>query len=150
MAERATWIVVADAGRARLFRYHGLKQPLEPALDHELVHDTRRSREIASDRQGRGFDEGGHGRHGMEPGTDPHRYEQQRFARELAELLETQHNQGEFQRLVLVAPPGMLGDLRASLSGRLQKLVHKEEAKDLTRLETARLTERIQELMRPF
>jgi len=150
MAEPATWIVVADAGRARLFRYRGLKQPLEPALDYELVHDTRRSREIASDRQGRGFDEGGEGRHGLAPGTDPHRYEQQRFARELAELLETQHNQGEFQRLVLVASPGMLGDLRASLSGRLRKLVYKEEAKDLTRLETDPLSQRVQALMQPF
>jgi len=80
----------------------------------------------------------------------PHRYEQQRFARELAELLETQHNQGEFQRLVLVASPGMLGDLRASLSGRLRKLVYKEEAKDLTRLETDPLSQRVQALMQPF
>ena len=86
----------------------------------------------------------------MEPGTDPHRYEQQRFAREVAELLERQHNQGEFQRLVLVASPGMLGDLRASLSERLQKLVCKEEDKDLTRLGTTELSQRVQALMKPF
>ena len=42
MAEPSTWVVVADAGRARIFEYRGLKQPLEPALDRELIHDRQR------------------------------------------------------------------------------------------------------------
>lgn len=150
MAEPSTWVVVADAGRARIFQYRGLKQLLQPALDRQLVHDTRPSREIASDRQGRGFDAGGEGRHGMEPGTDPHRYEQQCFAQEISGLLEQHHNQGDFRHLVLVAPPGMLGDLRANLSDRLRQLVSREEDKDLTRLGTDQLSERIQALMKPF
>ena len=150
MAEPATWVVVADAGRARLFRYRGLKQPLEPALDQELIHATRRNREIASDRAGRSFDRAGEGRHGMEPGTDPQRHEQQQFALEIARLLEDHYNKGDFERLVLIASPGMLGDLRSNLPELLRERVHKAEDKDLTRLGTKELSERVQALMNPF
>ena len=51
----------------------------------------------------------------MEPPTDPQRYAKYEFARELAERLEEAVHAHRFERLVLVAAPKTLGDLRELL-----------------------------------
>jgi len=99
-----------------------------------LKADPAPSREIASDRPGRTFDSAGQGRHAKEEPTDPHRYEKKRFAHSLAERLETAVTRHEVDRLVVVLPPQLLGDLRAAMSAVLEKAVAAEVHKDLTNL----------------
>ncbi|MGZ5863689.1 MAG: host attachment protein, partial [Methyloceanibacter sp.] len=57
-------------------------------------------------------------------------------AAELAALL----NQGQFDELVLVAPPGVLRELKDSLSKPTAKVVVKELQKDLTKVPDHELT----------
>lgn len=133
MTRETTWLVVADGAGARLFEIVG-----GGGLDREpratLRADTAPSREIASDRPGRTFDSAGAHRHAKEPPSDPHRYEKRRFAQALAEHLENAVARGAVDRLVVVAPPPFLGDLRAAASATLKARVVSDVDKDLTHL----------------
>ena len=54
------------------------------------------------------------------------------FTARLAEVLDKACEEGRFDRLVLVAPPRSLGELRTLLSNRVKKTVAHEVGKDLT------------------
>lgn len=130
-----TWIVVADGVRARLFVNRGVGKGIEPILDREFVGSNLPTREIGTDQPGRTFDSAGVGsRHAMEPPTDPQRYQKRLFARNMAGQLDGARKAGAFDRLVVVAPPDTLGDLRAAFSRQLQARVMGEIAKDLTKM----------------
>lgn len=148
MRVEETWVLVADAGRARVLRLASARGPLEPALETDLVGETRPGREVMADRPGRTFDSEGAGRHAKEPSTDPDRVARERFAREIATRLDAERRQGRFERLVIVAPPGMLGELRAALPEATAAVVKAEVGKDFTTLEPAALLERLSEALR--
>jgi protein required for attachment to host cells len=143
-----TWILIADGGRARLFEQERGARTFKPVAERDFVGARAQSREIASDRPGRTFDSSGrgqpgdvgsHGRHAMEPGTDPQRYAEYEFARELRDHLQKAANEHRFDRLVLVAAPKILGDLRSLLPKPVQDTIVAEVNKDLTRTPTAEL-----------
>jgi len=96
-----------------------------------------------ADRRGRGFDSGSSGSHAMAYGSDPVREDERQFARTLTDMLDAELAANAFDRLVLIAPPQTLGDLRSVLSKRLRNRVSKEVAKDLTRLPSERLADHI-------
>ena len=54
------------------------------------------------------------------------------FARELADWLKAAHQAKAYERLILVAPPRTLGDLRQHLDPQVAKQVTAEIDKDLT------------------
>ncbi len=110
-----TWILIADGARARILLNEGPGKGLKPALDHEFATVHAPTRELGSDRPGRVHDRFGPGRHAMEPPADWHEYEKQTFAAEIARLLEEEAQKGSFDRLVVVAPPKTLGELRRTL-----------------------------------
>lgn len=130
-----TWIVIADGARARVLAQPKDYAALEPAFEQEeLTGTTAQSKEIASDRPGRSFDSGGQGRHAMEPATDPQRHAKFEFARDLALRLEKAAARHRFERLVLVAAPQALGDLRELLPKSVQGRITAEIDKDLTKV----------------
>jgi len=133
MKAPTTWLVVADAGGARLFEVDA-NGVLTRTPHTTLEADPAPSREIASDRPGRTFDSMGEGRHAKAPPTDPQRYEKKRFAHTLAERLETAVTRNDVERLVIAAPPQLLGDLRAAMASVLAAAVAGEVQKDLTNL----------------
>lgn len=135
MGKPVTWVVVADAARGRVFSTTDKGKSLTAVLDQDLVADNRPTRDIDADRPGRTFDRGGEGRHAKEPRTDPHEHAKQVFAHQVAELLKhEQDTTGRYDRLVIVAPPSFLGDLRGYLPATVKACVSHEIAKDLTKL----------------
>lgn len=132
MKPTITWILIADSARARIFFNDGPGQGIKLLSDKVIRHPTPPGREIMSDRPGRTFDSVGGGRHAKEPRTDPRKVEKRSFTHELAAMLDDGLKQGKFERLVLVAPPGELGLLRAELSAAVRKRVSAELNKDLT------------------
>jgi protein required for attachment to host cells len=143
-----TWILIADGARARLLGQDRKARAFKPTFEQEFFGTRAQSRELASDRPGRTFesagrgqpgDVAGHGRHAMEPTTDPHRQAEYQFARELSEHLEKAANERRFDRLVLVAAPKILGDLRVLLPKAVQGRIVAEINKDLTRIPTRNL-----------
>ncbi len=134
MPKPITWVLVSDAARGRFFKLSE-KRELVPAYKHELISELLPSREIASDRPGRTFDRGsGGGRHAKEPHTDPKRHAKAELAHEIGHILDDERKKQTFDRLVVVAPPQFLGDLRAAMSKPVQDLIVAEVNKDLSKL----------------
>jgi protein required for attachment to host cells len=128
-----TWILVADGARARLIEQDPEeRRQLKATAEREFSGTTAQSREIASDRPGRTFDRAGEGRHAMEPSTDPLRHAKLEFARDLAEHLTQAVNRHAFDRLIVIAAPRTLGDLRNLLPDAVRARVVAEIDKDLT------------------
>lgn len=140
-----TWILVADAARARVFQFRNNGRSLEPAWQLEHAGSHLPSRDIGSDRPGRTFDSAGEGRHAKEPPTDPARYEKERFAREIAQKLDDDRKHHNFDALIIVAPPQFLGDLRAALPAQLEDYVRKEVNKDLSKLKPAEILKHLKD-----
>jgi protein required for attachment to host cells len=77
----------------------------------------------------------------MEQATDPHEHEADTFAVEVARHIDRSHAEGNFDSLVLIAPPKFLGRLRQELSksarnalvGELDKNLVAADAKTLHR-----------------
>jgi len=133
-SQTRTWVIVADSARARAVRWLGKDASLEPVEDFEMGYHHQQGRDIMSDRPGRTHESQGATRHAIEPHSDPVREAEHRFARFVAESLKRRQDQDEFDRLVLVAGPTMLGDIRAALPASLRSVVHAELGKDLTHL----------------
>jgi len=129
-----TWILVADGARARVLLNTGRGDGVTELPDFTVQCEHPPSGDIMADREGRSFDSHGKGRHAMERPSDPHRRAKKTFAGTLAAMLAEQAARNSFDRLVIVAPPQMLGDLRAALSADVRGKVHAELAKDLTHM----------------
>jgi protein required for attachment to host cells len=143
-----TWVVIADAARAKIYVNEGPGRGLALVPDSEVEAELPASHDIGSDRPGVGFSSADGRRHGIEPKSDPHRILKARFANSLAEDLDRRLAEGSFDRLVLVAPPAFLGDLRQALSDRLRQVIEAEIAKDLTKMPEAELHEHLADTIR--
>jgi protein required for attachment to host cells len=149
-----TWIVLADGARARVVANKGPGIDLQPIYEEEDAKAMLPAREIEADRPGRTFDSGGRGnaaaqgRHAYESPTDPRRKLQADFIRGVAELLEDAALKGSFDRLVLIAPPKALGDLRSSLTKNVSRMVSEEIPKDLVGVPIHELPERLQDVLK--
>jgi protein required for attachment to host cells len=111
-----------------------------------MVHPASQlhDRDIASGRQGRTMDRSrGGARQAMEPATHPKDQAAEVFAREVVALLESGHNSGTFDELVLIAAPHFLGLLRQGLSDQARRLVVKEIANDLVRHSVKEITDHV-------
>lgn len=132
MAKHAiTWILVADGHRARVFVNEGPDTGLKPALAQEFIHVLPPDRDMAADKAGSARSGGG-SHHTLDHHEDLHRHEKAVFARELARHLDGYLKDGRFDRLLVVAPPQTLGELRADLSKAVAGKIVGELGKDLT------------------
>lgn len=125
-----TWIVVADSTHARIFYACNRVQPLTPVTELSFPEARLREQDIYSDRPGRTFESANDSRSAMEAPNV--RDQQHEFAREICDALDKGRNKGKFEKLVLVAPPAMLGSLRHSLGNQLSKQVARCIDKNLT------------------
>ena len=134
MKKTVTYILVADGARARLYVNNGVGKGMQPVSGATHKADLHHhDRDILTDKPGRAFNSVGEGRSAMEPQTEWHRFEKHKFAREMARVLDAAAANKAFDRLILIAPPATLGDLRTELSDATRKMVTAELPKDLTR-----------------
>lgn len=126
-----TWILVAHRGGARLFEHSGPGKGLQ--LVEEISHPQGRLKngDINSDKPGRAFDKFGGGRHSMSKEHEPKEQVAIQFAKQLAETLDRGRTGGHYGKLVLVAEPRFLGELRAALPPHTAALVSAAVDKDL-------------------
>ena len=148
MKRKRIWILVADGARARLLVHEPSKNGFKPALDREFIGTNLPSREIASDRGGRALGGDRQASHGVQPKSDPHRYEEEMFAREIASALEKGRKHDAFDQLIVVAPPRILGVLRSSFTKPLQERIKVELNKDLTSVSIHDLPKHLSDLIR--
>jgi protein required for attachment to host cells len=137
------WIVVADRSRARIF---STAWPMGEHLTEveDLIDESGllSERDTLTDAP-TSFVSNGKSRHRGEPQTDfAHRTAHQ-FSRRIAERLEQGRQSQAYGRLVLVAPPMMLGELRQALSRPVAKLVTHELSHDYTQLTANQIAEHL-------
>lgn len=147
MKPKRTWVLLADAAQAKIVEYIGPGRGLQPVEGAVFSHIHASTHNLTSSRPGRAFDGMGQGRHSMESGTDAHAYEKYKFARELVQFLEVKAQQDDYDRLILVLPPRMLGDFRGLLKQGTQLRVYKELAKDLVSVPLNELPSHLQEVI---
>ena len=130
---RKTWVVVADNSRARIFT---VETPSSPLIEIDsIVHPEGRmhDRDITSDLPGRGAGSGG-SRHSYETETDAKEYENMGFAKRIASFLDDSRKDDRCKNLVIVAAPGLLGNLRGEMNDQTRKMITLELAKNLSHL----------------
>jgi protein required for attachment to host cells len=128
-------VLVSDGRRARLLRNQGT--PVNPQLvvEKSIDRENPPTREQGTDKPGRRYGATVNGTgtfRGAIEQTDYHQQQEERFAAEIAELLYKLGHAGNFEQLVVVAPPRMLGDLRAKFHPEVAGAVVAELPRDLT------------------
>ena len=134
MKHAKTWILIADGGRARVLAANEPGGALTRVPGLECEADLPASRDIVSDKLPRAHDSVGPGRHAIEPRTDPREQLKEGFVASVAAMIDERALRGEVERLIVVAPPKVLGQLRAELSSRVKAIVVGEVGKDLTKV----------------
>ncbi len=126
-----TWVLVADSEKALL---------LENATDHadpyfkvvrKKEQDNPSDLEQSANRPGRVSDNGPGQRSALDD-TDWHELAKERFAADLADLLYGHAHKGNFDEIILVAAPDVLGELRSQMHQEVSDKVVGEIPKTLT------------------
>lgn len=126
-----TYILVADAARARVFT-----RDARTLVEHDsLVHAEGRLHEgdLVTDSGGdvhQSSTTAASASGGEDVATHHHA---ERFAKQVAERLYRARVENDLQKLILVAPPRFLGQLRDKLDGPTAQLVIHSLAKDLSK-----------------
>ncbi|WP_274423743.1 host attachment family protein [Chelativorans sp. YIM 93263] len=129
--EHGIWVLVADGEKALFLRNEGDAEYPNLEVVREILDDNPPTREQGTDTPGRYFDGGNVHKSGFDE-TDWHRIEQERFADEMAGRLYKLAHRGGFEKIILVAPPQVLGSLRKTLHKEVLSRVAGEVPKTLT------------------
>lgn len=131
----STWILVADAARARVLETEKHGEPWTEVACFANPDGHAPGRDATTERAPRVQESMGTTRHAIEPHTSLRDKSSQRFARLLCDELGRGLASARFERLVLVAPPRFLGVLNGELGDALRKRVSGELHHDFTHLD---------------
>jgi protein required for attachment to host cells len=135
---QATWIVIADEGRARFLSRTG---PDARLAEEDELTDAGAHADNADLRRD------AYGRRGStvtsSAGEDKLDHEAELFARRVAERLAAAHRQHRFDELRIAAAPKFLGRLRKALDAEVAKTVVGEIDKDLLQLDRRELEDKL-------
>ena len=149
MKSERTWIVIADGGHAKVYQYSDEKPKLETMKEISFEIDLPRTHDIVSDRAGRSFESQGRTRHAKSARSDPHRELKRNLAHKVADALKSSLTDKRYDKLVLVAPPVTLGDLRDALAKSVKARVIAEVAQNLIKVPASRLATHLVDVL-PF
>ena len=125
-------ILVADGRKFLLLRNHGDFKKPKLVVEASGEQENPPTREQGTDQPGR-VSSGRNGvRSAMEP-TDFHQIEENRFAADVAEILSGWSRSGDMEKLIVVAPPRTLAELRKHYTKEVSDSLVAEIDKDLTK-----------------
>jgi protein required for attachment to host cells len=125
---KGTLVMVVDGAHRAVYRNAGEALAPELVLIEEMHRPVPRTTQLGTDSPGRHFESAGPGRGGYEE-TDLHQLAEDRFAQEAAATLDTLVQEGA-GRIVLVAPPHVLGVMRPRFGKGVQAALITQIAKD--------------------
>ena len=133
------FVIAADSTSARIFYSSSSKGPLEEKA--VLVHPENRlkKKNMASDRQGYSYSSHGHGRKVLANHVDPRENEINQFVKEINEYLKNSEAKKEFDQLIIIAAPKLLGILKKNLNNNIKKHITYELKKNITKLSAAEI-----------
>jgi len=142
MKKAKLWYAIADGGRAR-FVERDENGAFHTVANFESTDLHSSTKDLGTDRPTRVQDSAGSGRHAVEPRRDLKEAAKQDFVKLVAETLAIEHGRGAFDQLMLVAPPGVLTELKQKLARPIADLVVRDLQKDLTKVPDHDLTEHL-------
>lgn len=125
------WILVVNQAEAQIYSAKRLPGSLILVDTLINVEGAAHARDLVSDAPGRVHDRMGTSRHAMEQDTGVKQEVRRRFVKELVGYLKAANLRGDFDQLVLLAAPAILGVIRKTLTGKLSKSVIKVISKDV-------------------
>ncbi|MBB3223086.1 host attachment protein [Pseudoduganella umbonata] len=163
---KPTWIITANAGRARIFEESALTEPLQEIEDmvspgaRQSISDVmtdqagptaaaKSSHNIGSGNQAPGIPHNansGAPNKQYQPAVTPNEAEAVKFAKDISSYLSKAHQEGRFAQLVISASPQFLGTLRTVIDPQLKDLIKTEFNKDYTHFNGPQLREQLQAL----
>lgn len=149
MAVKNTWVVVADAGGARILSGHRGSGDLETVAEWtspEGRGSTARKAEHP-DRPPRVHESHGPARHAIEPHTRRKDVHAERLAVEIGRRLSEGLAAGAYEQLILAAPPRFAGQLNAALDDEVDQRVIALLRKDLRHEASSELYRRLEPLL---
>ncbi len=141
-----TWVLIANAERARCFERHAADHSLTELADFVHPHKNMVSEDSGDDptgAAGKGHGRTGHAGTQFEPHTEAHAKERGIFARQLADYINEGVAEQRCNGLVLIASSPMLGELRPCLSNAADTVLRSCVSSDLTRYQGVELKERV-------
>jgi protein required for attachment to host cells len=135
-----TWILSADASRARILQVTG-RDRLDEVESFDNPAGRMHDRDLLADSHARFDGHGGDGRPAGGasggPGSDREEMsaselEAAKFCKEIGRYLDHARTAHRYDRLFLIAPPRFLGMMRKEIGKEVEKLVEEELDKDLS------------------
>lgn len=131
------FVVVADGRKMLFLRNEGDATHPNLQVERKRVQENPADHEQAADLAGSASSTRTPGANWASGGnfenTDFHQLEEDRFAADTAELLNKRALDNDFESLIVVAPPGTLGELRKHYHKEVENRLAGEIDKDLTR-----------------
>ncbi len=136
---RTTWILIANAGGARLFSNRGPQKGLELLKTFDHPEGREKTAELVTDRPGHNKSVGnGHGAYVA--ATDPKYHAAESFAQRLTKKLEQGRIANNYDQLIVVAAPNFLGLLNKHFSSHVRSLLSERLQKDYTKVNEKELS----------
>jgi protein required for attachment to host cells len=136
------WVLVADKSVARIFmKDDGHLELIAEAFPQESLNAGLNNKSI-----GRVVSAGGH-HHKFEPHMEQSRLDEVLFTQDIAHWLDMTKTEDAFDRLVVVAAPRVLGDLRNTLGRAVKSRIVAEVDKDLTKLNEKSLLDALDDIV---
>jgi protein required for attachment to host cells len=124
-------VLVGDGRKALFLRNTGTPTHIRLTTERVLEQDNPPTRLQGTDRPGRYQGSSGTARSALDE-VDWHQIAAERFAGQVADALYRAAHAHRFEQLVVVAPPEVLGHLRAAFHQEVSRRVIAEVPKDLT------------------
>lgn len=137
-----TWILVANGSEAKLYANEGPNTGLSVVKEFDHPASRAKNADLVTDRAGR-MQSSGNGRGSRQPHMTPKEHETEVFALELARELVRGRSTNQCNRVILVAPPTMMGLINGSLDHSTANLVSERLEKDYTKSPTRQVAERL-------
>lgn len=130
-------VLVTDGGRATVFRNKGQAGHPDLEVVRTYENDNAPTRDLGTDKPPRSNTASGN-RSAIET-TDYHQQNEDRFVELIADDMKKDLLAGDFEELVVVAPPVALGVFRKKCAAQVEKATLASINKDLTRHSAADL-----------
>jgi protein required for attachment to host cells len=129
--DNGAWVLVADGAKALTLVNDGDADILNLRRVTVKEEHHARTADMGTDRPGRTHQSGTTMRSGMEQ-TDWHDLAEKDFVRGVARTLDVSAREGRFSKLLVIAAPRALAELRSAFGADVQNAIVGELAKDLT------------------
>ncbi|MBY6055784.1 host attachment family protein [Leisingera daeponensis] len=144
---QGTWVLVADSEKALFLENTTDAQNPNLQVRRKDEQENPSDREQSANRPGR-FNDGPSVHRSAVDDTDWHELAKERFAKDLSDKLYEMAHRGDFEKLVLVAAPEVLGELRKNLHKEVSDCVIGEISKNLTGHEIGKIEEMVKDALR--